>query len=247
MVIFRQVPGTTPYGLRIIDSCLTCHIREEKLFCDLQPDVLVEFDAIKHLVTYPKGAVLFLEGQAPRGAYVVCSGKVKLSMTSREGRTLIVRVAECGDVLGLTSVISGEPYNLTAETQTVAQLNFVTHDDFLSLIRKHPEMGIRVARELSRSYHAVCRELRLLGLSESVTEKAARLFLEWARTGDTGPGNEVKIRLSLTHEEIAQHLSTSRETVSRVISHLKQKKVITLKGSVMTIRDMSALQVLAGS
>lgn len=241
------MPGPTPYGLRIIDSCMTCHVREERLFCDLPFDALREFDAMKQLVTYPKGAVLFLEGQEARGVFVVCSGKVKLSMTSGEGRTLIVRVAECGDVIGLAGVVSGEPYNLTAETQSPAQLNFVRQGDFLALMRGHVDVALRVARELGRSYHSACRELRLLGLSESVTEKAARLFVEWSRKGEAGAANEIRIRLALTHEEIAQQLGTSRETVSRVISRLKEKKIIALKGSVMTIRDMAALQALAGS
>src|SRR5206468_10759369 len=116
-------PG--PYGLEIIDNCLTCHLREEHLFCNLPSETLRIFDAMKQLTTYPKGAMLFLEGQAPRGVYVICSGQVKLSMTSSKGRTLILKIAECGEVIGLPATISGRPYEVTAETQSPTQVNFV--------------------------------------------------------------------------------------------------------------------------
>ena len=75
----------TPYGLEIVDSCVTCRLRKDHWFCGLSPDVLKMLSTVSHLSTYPGGAVLFVEGQMPRGAYVLCSGKAKLSTTSREG------------------------------------------------------------------------------------------------------------------------------------------------------------------
>ena len=68
------------------------------------------------MTTFPGGALLFVEGQIPRGAYVLCSGKAKLSTTSRDGKVLILKIAEAGEVLGLSAVISGTPFQLTAET-----------------------------------------------------------------------------------------------------------------------------------
>ena len=81
----------TPYGLEIIESCLTCKLRKDKWFCCFSPPVLKSFSSASHLSTYPGGAVLFVEGQMPRGALVLCSGKVKLSTTSREGKVLILK------------------------------------------------------------------------------------------------------------------------------------------------------------
>jgi hypothetical protein len=69
----------TPYGLEIIENCITCKLRRDKWFCGLSSDVLKAFSAASHLSTYPGGAILFVEGQTPRGGYVLCSGKVKLS------------------------------------------------------------------------------------------------------------------------------------------------------------------------
>ena len=96
------------YNFQIIENCLRCTFREQRLFCDLPREALTKFQAIKATSVYPKGTLLCLEGQAPRGVYLICSGRVKLSTTSRDGKTLILRIAQPGEVLGLHATVSGE-------------------------------------------------------------------------------------------------------------------------------------------
>ena len=76
-------------------------------FCQLQAAALKDFDIAKSSSVYPEGAVLFMEKQDPRGVFVLCEGQVKLSISSSEGKTLIVRIAKPGEVLGLTAVVGG--------------------------------------------------------------------------------------------------------------------------------------------
>src|SRR6266403_4569323 len=121
----------TPYGLEIIESCLTCKLRKDKWFCCFSPPVLKSFSSASHLSTYPGGAVLFVEGQMPRGALVLCSGKVKLSTTSREGKVLVLKIVEPGEVMGLSAVIAEEAYEITAETLGPCLVNFVDRDGLL--------------------------------------------------------------------------------------------------------------------
>jgi CRP/FNR family transcriptional regulator, cyclic AMP receptor protein len=115
----------SPYGLHIVESCLTCKMRADRTFCDLGTAALHAFDRIKYAFSYPEGAVLFLEGQAPRGIFVLCTGQVKVSLSARDGKTLILRIVEPGEVLGLSATVSGYPYELTAETMEPCQVNFV--------------------------------------------------------------------------------------------------------------------------
>ena len=75
-----------PYGLNILDNCLTCPVREEHLFCNLSVQAGQRLNEIKSTAVYPKGAMLFIEGQQPRGVFVLCAGKAKLSTSSREGK-----------------------------------------------------------------------------------------------------------------------------------------------------------------
>lgn len=117
-----------PYGLNILDNCMTCPLRAEHLFCNLQAQAGQRLSEIKSTAVYPKGAMLFIEGQIARGVFVLCSGRVKLSTTSREGKTIITKVSDSGDVLGLNAVVSNVPYEVTAEMMEPGQANFIPRD-----------------------------------------------------------------------------------------------------------------------
>jgi len=117
-----------PYGLNILDNCTTCPLKDEHLFCNLSVQASQRLNEIKSTAVYPKGAMLFIEGQLSRGVFVLCNGKVKLSTTSREGKTISTKISDSGDVLGLNAVISNVPYEVTAEMMEPGQANFVPRD-----------------------------------------------------------------------------------------------------------------------
>jgi len=237
----------SPYGLDIIESCFTCKLRANRIFCDLPTAALQSFEAIKYASAYPKGAVLFVEGQAPRGIFVLCKGRVKLSICSTDGKTLILKIAEPGEVLGLSATVSGKPYELTAETIDPCQVNFVKREDFLRFLREHSDACFRVAEQLSEKYNTACHEIRSLGLSHSAAEKLAKLLLEWSSKNGENTKQEPRIKLALTHEEIAQMIGTSRETVTRLFAELKKRQIVHAKGSTLLIRNKAALKALASS
>ncbi|PYX08477.1 MAG: Crp/Fnr family transcriptional regulator [Acidobacteria bacterium] len=234
----------TPYGLEIIENCMSCKLRREKWFCGLSPDVLRSFSAASHLSTYPGGAILFVEGQTPRGAFVLCSGKVKLSTTSREGKVLILKIAEPGEALGLSAVISATPYEVTAETSGPCQVNFIERETLMRMLEKNGELGLHSAQALSKEFQSAYRDIHELVLARSSAGKLARLLLSWAVGRENG-SSEIKIRSSLTHEEMAQMIGSSRETVTRLLSELKKKQLIRLEGSTLVIRNRTALEALA--
>jgi CRP/FNR family cyclic AMP-dependent transcriptional regulator len=237
----------TPYGFDIIENCLTCKMRAEHIFCDLPPAALQAFESIKFSTAYPKGAVLFVEGQAPRGIFVLCKGRVKLSICSSDGKTLILKIVEQGEVLGLSATVGGKAYELTAETLDPCQINFVKREDFLHLLKEHSAACLRVAEQLSDKYNNACREIRTLGLSHSAGEKLARLLLEWSNRNGEAIKAEPRLTLALTHEEIAQMIGTSRETVTRLFADLKRRQIVQAKGSTLVIRNKSALKAMTVS
>lgn len=237
---------SSPYGLRITEDCLICKLRHSGFFCDLPKPSLEELEKIKYASAYPQGAVLFVEGQAPRGVYLVCNGRIKLTTTSRDGKTLILRIAQSGEVLGLHAVVSGKPYELTAETLQPCQLDFIKRDDFLRFLQNHGDACLNAAQHLSQNCQSAYEMIRSLGLSHSVSEKLARLLLDWASDGDdTKEG--IRIKVSLTHEEIAQLIGTSRETVTRVLGEFRDKELASLRGSTLLIRNKAGLERLIGA
>lgn len=170
----------TPYGFQASETCTNCKLRGNSFFCQLPHSVLRDFDSIKYQSTYPPGSVLFTEKQAARGIYVICEGQLKLSVSSSEGKTLIMRIAKAGEVLGLTSALSGTPYEVTAEVLRPCQVAFVRREDFLHFLAQHPDVYRAVLAQIGAQYQTACEQIRTLGLSVSVTERVAKLLLDWS-------------------------------------------------------------------
>jgi CRP/FNR family transcriptional regulator, cyclic AMP receptor protein len=234
----------TPYGLEIIESCMGCKVSREGFFCRFSPAVLRTVDEACHHSVMPAGVLLFVEGQTPRGVFILCSGKVKLSTTSKEGKVLILKQAEAGEVLGLSAAISGTNYEMTAETASPCQLNFVGRQDFMTLLQTESEVGMRAALWLSREFQGAYRDIHDLVLARSSSGKLARLLLSCAPSG-IQESQELHLRSVMTHEEMAQRIGSSRETVTRLLSDLKKKRLIRLEGATLVIRDRTGLEALA--
>jgi CRP/FNR family transcriptional regulator len=232
----------SPYNLDIHNNCSECEVRAERIFCNMTPATVAALDMIKFTGVYPKGSLLFVEGEQPRGVFLVCSGRVKLTTSSTEGRILIVKIAEPGEVLGASATILGKPYEVSAETIEPSQLNFIKRDDFLNFLVTRPEACMHAAQQLSDKYHAAQREIRSLGLSQTTGEKLAKLLLDWCKSGGEVTSKGVRIKVLLTHEEIAQMIGTTRETVTRLLSDFKRRKIIEVKGSTVIVLDKSGLE-----
>ena len=236
-------PMRAPYGLEIIENCMSCPHHEDRLFCNLSPPALKSLADITSAAVYPKGASLFVEGQSPRGVFILCNGRVKLSTSSADGRTLILRISETGEVLGLPATVTGKAYELTAEVIEPTQANFISRQNFLVFLREHGEAALRVAQQLGETYHSAIAEMRTIGLSHSVAEKLARFLLELSENKDKEKG-EIRLTLTLTHEEIAQMIGASRETVTRLFGDFKKKQLLQVKGSTLIIKSKAGLESL---
>jgi CRP/FNR family transcriptional regulator, cyclic AMP receptor protein len=184
---------------------------------------------------------LFIEGQHPRGVFVLCAGKAKLSTTSREGMTVITKISEHGDVLGLNATISNRPYEVTAQMVGPGQANFIASDALLQFLRDYGEVALRVTEQLSREYYSAYERICTLGLTNSPAEKFAKLLLGWPAE-PRGADYSLQLRLALTHQEIGEMIGTSRETVTRLFSAFQKKRFIQLRGSNLVIRNISALE-----
>lgn len=231
-----RTPGT-------YSGCAECHLRYGRFFCDLPDDVLEAFDEIVRPSFFPQGTLLFIEGQAPRGVFILCSGRAKLTISSSNGKALM-RIAEPGEALGLSATITSAPYEGSVEMLEAGQVNYIRREDFLRFVRQHGEAGLRVAQHLSRDYFAVYDQVRSLALSDSVCEKLARLLLGWCERNGRTTEQGIHLRMLLTHGEIAQMIGASRETVTRLLGELRHRHIIQFKGSSLFICDKAALENL---
>jgi CRP/FNR family transcriptional regulator, cyclic AMP receptor protein len=171
-------------------------------------------------------------------------GRVKLSVTSTEGRTLIFKIAKPGEVLGLNAALSGSPHETTAETGQPCQVNFVMRDDFIKFLTENGDACMHAAIQVSNECQTAHQQLRSF-TRNSASERIARLMLGWAqhKPGKVTPRG---IKVALTHEEIAQIIGMSRETVSRTLAIFRKQQIATINGSTLLIQNMTAIQKLAG-
>lgn len=230
--------------LDLVGNCLDCPVRKENFFCNFSAHALERFNEIKATAAYPKFSILFMEGQQSRGVFVLCAGQAKLSASSFAGKTIITRISEPGNVLGLNAVIANRPYEVTAEMMVPGQANFIPRDSLLQFRKDHEEVASHIVEELSRDYYTAYEEIRLLALTRSPSEKFAKLLLSWCNK--TAPDSRVaEIKLTLHHEEIAEILDTTRETVSRLFAKFEKKRLLQLKGKILVIRNRIALEKIA--
>jgi CRP/FNR family cyclic AMP-dependent transcriptional regulator len=148
-------------------SCLDCGQRSDRVFCDLAPDALQEFDGIKSLQTYPRGTILFREGHPARGVFLLCNGRVRLSVCSENGSRMILRVASAGEVLGLSAALAGGCYEITAEALEPVQVAQVRRKDLLHFLHEHREVCLHVVNLLSEDLHVAYDRVRTVGLSHT--------------------------------------------------------------------------------
>jgi CRP/FNR family cyclic AMP-dependent transcriptional regulator len=195
-------------------------------------------------VSHRKGAVLFMEGQAACGIFALCSGRVKVSTSSVEGNAITLKVAEPGELLGLAAILSGKPYEVTAEALEQARATFVPRTIFLRFLRANPGAGAQVIRLLIEGHYHAHEVIQSLALSRTAPQKLARFFLGWSARHAQGHD---RLQIVLTHQEIGEMIGTSRETVTRLVNSFKRQRLLRVKGPTVDICDRVALQVLAGS
>jgi len=232
-----------PRRFTIPKDCLSCTLRQSCDFCNLPQPLMTVFSGLGHLTLYPANATLLTEGQMPRGVYIACSGRAKLSIEARDGKTIILKIAGDRQVLGLSSVVSGRASPITVTTIEVCQIKFVERESFLRMIERDSNAALACAILLAREITTSFDDVYDLLLARSSTEKLARLLLSWVT--DKSRNRELRVATEFTHEEIAQMIGSSRETVTRLLSDMKRKDLIRLEGATLVIPNRIALQAIA--
>ena len=207
-------------------------------FCGLKGEALAQFVAIAPEISRLRGESLFQEDETPKCVFVICSGRVKLSISSREGKKAILRIAGPGEILGLSSAMSGTPHETSAEALELC------HVKAMRFLQKYPEASVEATTCLLRDYRVVLNNVCRLALPNTVAGRLASLLLEWL---DARPAarSERRFIVALTQEEIASMTNTSRETVSRILHQFQEDKWISIKGASVTILQPQALKLLA--
>jgi len=187
---------------------------------------------------HPRGKVLFAEGEPARGVHVLRTGRATVSISSSEGRVVILRLAQPGDVLGLNAVLQNTVYDTTVKALEPCRTDFISHDELMELMRNSQNATQAIIKVLSRDLAELTNRARSLVLPQTAGARLAALLLELSK--DDGLLEKV-----FTHEEFAQMICTSRETVTRLLANLDQRQIIRVRSGILLICDRAALQTIA--
>jgi CRP/FNR family transcriptional regulator, cyclic AMP receptor protein len=188
-------------------------------------------EPIKSIVNLPKHAKLLEEGQPPEGIFVLLRGSVKLFVSLKGGKTLILRVVQSGEVLGLSATMSSKPAEYTAETLSATQFLYVPRKEFLALLERRPEICVSVVEVLSHQLREAVNMIHYSSGSQPAVEKLADLLELWVTENGEATERGIELKLPLTQEEIGQMIGVSRETVSRLIAEFEDQGILELEGS----------------
>ena len=191
---------------------------------------------------HPRGKVLFAEGETARGVFILRTGRATASISSREGRLVILQIVRGGDVLGLNSVLRNACYNTTIKTIEPCRTDFIPRTALLDLIERNQPAARAVAQLLSREVAELMERTRSLLLPQTANAKLAKWLLDWS---EQSTNQSRQITKSFTHEQIAHMICSSRETVTRLLANLDRRQIIRVSSDSILICDRAALQKIA--
>ncbi len=168
---------------------------------------------------FPKNKTIVEEGLTGDYMYVLREGQVKVTKLSSDGREKILELLEAGDFFGEMSLLDSAPRSATVKTMTSARVLALSRNDFLSLLRRSPDLAMAVVQELTRRLRQVDEQASSLSF-QRVKERTQGVLVRLARE-DPGQIGQ-RATPPLTHQQIADMIGTSRETVTRVVKGLKQ-------------------------
>lgn len=220
--------------------CQTCQNRGKSVFCDLSKEHLQEIDAAKTTNHYKPHQIVFYEGNQPYGLYCVASGKIKIYKMDSNGHQQIVRLVGPGDIMGYRCLLANESYTATAETLEEADICFVDKKTFFHIIETHPATAFHVfsvlAQDLGRAEHQLLNVVH-----KNIRERLAELFLIFEKKYGEKAEQGIRLKITLTREELAELIGTTQESVIRLLTEFKQDGLIAVQGRDITLLNLKKL------
>ena len=180
--------------------------------------------------------MLFWEGEACAGIFLILQGSVKIFKTSAGGREMMLALETAPSTVAELPLFDGGPYPASVRAVEPVVSLFVNKGDFQQVCRQYPEVALKVLAVVGR------RLRHLIGVVESitfgsVTQRLARLLLDTAKQAGSDDFD-----LPLTHQELASRLGTVREVVSRNLARFRAEGLIRLQGHQLQIQDRAGLE-----
>lgn len=225
-------------------ECSSCQAREKNIFCRLETALVRHLSSSKTSRIYHKKQALYYEGAPTQGLFCIHSGSAKIFKTGLQGRQLILRMAQAGDVIALEDIFYNKHYTASAEMIEEGKVCFIDKAILMDIIRKDLNTALTVMKALASEIIA-SEEERVDLAQNSVRERMARLLSVLSESHGTPAGKNVMIQMPLSREEMAEMIGTASETAMRLLKEFRDENVLKVEGRKIVVLDRDKLRKTA--
>jgi CRP-like cAMP-binding protein len=231
-----------PLEGRPMIACRTC---AHCPFCQLPETAWEGIEPLISVKEYAAGITLFRAGQKPQGVHLICQGQVKRWGSNEQGRQFLWRFATAGELLGVTTLLSGKRYPVTSKTATSCLIRFIPTELFFRLLKAHPVVDQQLMKQLATRVYDTQELLQGFTLCRSACERLAWVLYRLWSERHASITDDKPLRLYLSREEMAERIGVDApETVSRLLTKLAEKGIIKRDRGATVILDPDRLKAM---
>lgn len=216
-------------------------LKAQPLFAALDLTELRSLADRAHNRRYAAGEVLFAEGDVCQGLFVLVSGRVKIFKRSASGREQVLAVEEPGSSFAELPVFDGGPYPASASAMSDTEVLFISRADVRALCLERPEVALKILQVVAARQRRVVAVIEELSFT-TVRQRLASWLLRQAAANGRPSERGTIITLPSSHQELAAHIGTVRELVSRNLARLQAQGLVAVDAREITILDPEALE-----
>ena len=222
-------------------------LKSVPLFSELDDDTLIKLSKTGSIKSYGKDSIILSESDAGSALFVLVSGKVKISRISSEesGKEVILSILNPSDFFGEMALLDGLSRSATVTAMDESTVFIIQRNDFLDLLKDHPEVSITLLQELTQRLRAAGMKIKALSLKDA-EGKVATVLLQLADDVGRIKKGIVEIEKLPYQHELANMAGTSRETISRTLHSFAKKGLVETEGSLLRIMDYEKFKELYG-
>lgn len=204
------------------------------IFSDLQEETIEKISSVGTKKVYPKESIILMEEDSGSAMFVITRGKVKVSRTSSDGREVILSILSESDFFGEMAILDGLSRSASVIALEESELFIIQREQFLALLKSHPEISINLLQELTRRLRSADMKIKALSLKDA-EGKVATVILQLAEDIGKIKHGIVEIEKLPLQQDLANMAGTSRETISRTLHSFAKKGLVELEGSKLRI------------
>ncbi|MBX3120699.1 MAG: Crp/Fnr family transcriptional regulator [Fimbriimonadaceae bacterium] len=221
------------------------YLKHIRLFDGISPSEMQEMEKITRMEEVKKRQPFYLPGDPSSNVYLLKRGRVKLANTAASGKEVTFDILEPGEVFGELEVLEGLPRETAAEALDDAMICVIRREDFDRYLAMHPKITVKLTKLIGLRLRRIQSRIEDL-VFRDVPARLAHLLLELSKSDGAQEPRGIRIKAKLTHQEMANLIGCSRETVSATLGQFRDEGLLQLDGRTLTILDPKGLSRLLG-